>query len=602
MELKLFGRDPDPDRKRDRKLLIAHAVRSRTRSCRRSLAICITILCICLGNVYAKPFELYGLHLKGVTVSTVDSKLSEVILDGKSSLVAADRVNSVALNHIFSSAEAVNDFVLEELRAFVRTAFAKQDIDAAARAIYALSLHSQETEAGLRVFLTELSKHESSVDLFQKVLMVSTVPIFNKRISAVILLYAGARDPDWAKLANVAHAELINQEFYEEINAQFLEVALGGEIEQIARIVQFARTLQGPNQPEVVELQRRYEVVSKAHAYAKASHLESFYNLIDTHGSDPALKQILSPLYVDLLHHEASQRLREGKLGSALGVLTRVRMNKRTETTHRLVRTALSRLDADSSAALLHPQVDLMLRALAPKDERLKQEYTSVLERQAKRLLELEQFDSAQVLFERLVDMRPDPNADNDQVRIERAFALLHTGDRSRAQRVLQEVSAGIGLSNHIALFLYGYYLHPWAVLSLLLLPGIGICALSIQAIRSSRRARLQSNRAGRFGDIEFDPESQFEEAQNAEAYGHRAFRGQGQAFDFEEYRECLAVFDLEPGVTEREIKSAYRAAVKDCHPDLSSTGPHDRERFIRFTQTYNRLIELEGQRGVGDG
>ncbi len=74
-----------------------------------------------------------------------------------------------------------------------------------------------------------------------------------------------------------------------------------------------------------------------------------------------------------------------------------------------------------------------------------------------------------------------------------------------------------------------------------------------------------------------------------------------------DEYISALAAFSLKPCVTKEEIKNAYRAAVKRCHPDLklAKSGVLDNSEvatthFIELKERYERLLKLHGVEGGG--
>ncbi len=57
--------------------------------------------------------------------------------------------------------------------------------------------------------------------------------------------------------------------------------------------------------------------------------------------------------------------------------------------------------------------------------------------------------------------------------------------------------------------------------------------------------------------------------------------------------RESLAFFGLELGASERDVKNAYRQAVKKYHPDSGYAREDGNEQFIAITQQYERLLQL---------
>lgn len=67
------------------------------------------------------------------------------------------------------------------------------------------------------------------------------------------------------------------------------------------------------------------------------------------------------------------------------------------------------------------------------------------------------------------------------------------------------------------------------------------------------------------------------------------------------EHIKLLAFFGLPPGATLKEIKAAYRAAIKAVHPDRQRGAQRDAasEEFIEATQRYERLLRLHLQHGA---
>lgn len=57
-------------------------------------------------------------------------------------------------------------------------------------------------------------------------------------------------------------------------------------------------------------------------------------------------------------------------------------------------------------------------------------------------------------------------------------------------------------------------------------------------------------------------------------------------------YRESLALFNLQPGYSEIELKTAYRKAAHKYHPDKGG----DSEIFKRVTAAYDLLKNHEPQ------
>ncbi|MDN5211509.1 DnaJ domain-containing protein [Fulvivirgaceae bacterium BMA12] len=55
---------------------------------------------------------------------------------------------------------------------------------------------------------------------------------------------------------------------------------------------------------------------------------------------------------------------------------------------------------------------------------------------------------------------------------------------------------------------------------------------------------------------------------------------------------QYLEVLELQPGVSKKEIKSAYRRLAKKYHPDVSKNA-HAKEKFIRINEAYKFLMDV---------
>lgn len=53
--------------------------------------------------------------------------------------------------------------------------------------------------------------------------------------------------------------------------------------------------------------------------------------------------------------------------------------------------------------------------------------------------------------------------------------------------------------------------------------------------------------------------------------------------------RTALAVLGLAPGATKQQVKTAFRALVKEVHPDASGVNSADQADFLRLHTAYER-------------
>lgn len=83
--------------------------------------------------------------------------------------------------------------------------------------------------------------------------------------------------------------------------------------------------------------------------------------------------------------------------------------------------------------------------------------------------------------------------------------------------------------------------------------------------------------------------------SQSDRRLGRGSAEGAGASCDLPaDFVAGLALFGLSPGATKADLKVAYRAAVKRCHPDRDSgVRREDPSDFIRLTAEYQRLVGL---------
>jgi hypothetical protein len=183
----------------------------------------------------------------------------------------------------------------------------------------------------------------------------------------------------------------------------------------------------------------------------------------------------------------------------------------------------------------------------------------------------------AEAFFSWLLKRRPDPNAENDKLRLKIAlaansdkgfyFGLARTEELSR--------SSGLGMIGRVRLLFKGYYGRGY----LLVLAVTTLLTLLVFALYRFRisfalpRIQLPKIRLGR----------------------KRKVRGYNQGPSTpDEYSRLLAIFELDDTATEAQLKAAYRQAVKDCHPDTA--GDADPEKVARFRDLklfYDRIMEI---------
>jgi hypothetical protein len=160
--------------------------------------------------------------------------------------------------------------------------------------------------------------------------------------------------------------------------------------------------------------------------------------------------------------------------------------------------------------------------------------------------------------------------ADTDRVATCLASAASAYGKRGDSHYVMREWGESLSASEWLRLYLstMGVRKPMWIFVCLVFLVGW----LVVRKYRG-RRLTTQSSSEDESG-CEVASDSTFEEDQQI-------------------LRESLAFFGLELGASERDVKNAYRQAVKQYHPDSGYAREDGNEQFIAITQQYERLLQL---------
>jgi hypothetical protein len=305
---------------------------------------------------------------------------------------------------------------------------------------------------------------------------------------------------------------------------------------------------------------------------------------------DPLLAEAMKEGGTALVNGVARDLVARGEAGAALLVLAEVDFARRTVDTHEVLLEVIQRARIDHRRAFVQPKVVGILREFVAKDEGLAERLLALLSGWVRVAAAAGDFNGSQDIFALLMQLRPDPNPANDQLRFAWATALLSVGDLAHARGVAATAQTPMPPLMWLRMQRAE---HPLVVSVILVLLFI---TAGLLAVRWWMRSRdLEVAAAGH---------SEADAANVGEDDHHPPPRFVRYAPDLrartaaDEYTECLAVFGVKPGARLSQIKNAYRSAVKSCHPDLNRNGSKvQADRFIYLTKTYERLLDLHADR-----
>jgi hypothetical protein len=291
-----------------------------------------------------------------------------------------------------------------------------------------------------------------------------------------------------------------------------------------------------------------------------------------------------------------AQAIAKSEWRIALEQLARVPFESRSSTTHAQLVTALPGLPASDWATMLDPQIRSALQRYVSKDEEFYSQWITTHRRIILELVRAKSVDVARRLAVALqhedpvVASRIVPEVANTVVQ-----GYLDVGDLPRAEEALRDLSAKPSVA--LAVRLFG----ARRGISLIDVFGIlAFCAAILVTIRQRRRRAITQGQSPEATTTETRDQLEDTETRRAELAEDQGNPAVESSPFSAEYIEALRLFGLEPGATRAQIKNAYRAAVKQYHPDRQSvSSKEDTTLFIRLTAEYEKLLELHEREGL---
>ena len=138
-----------------------------------------------------------------------------------------------------------------------------------------------------------------------------------------------------------------------------------------------------------------------------------------------------------------------------------------------------------------------------------------------------------------------------------------------------------------------GYYINRGVLAVLILGPMLLLVGLFIQR-RMNLVARIEQDLAG-YGIVIEDDEDE-----DVKGFDYTKALKKGLSPRMYEYIGLLRTFDLGPEADLRDIKGAYRQAVKAVHPDVNPQATEDDKKlFVEYTSAYERIVDLRKSLGL---
>ena len=522
--------------------------------------------------------EVCGVRLTVDQVEVVDNRSTKIALFGESRIIATDGVDAFIVDAYAEQPTRMQPQTSEQLVVGCIQAGKIR----LAQSAFRIFLRQAPNVEELRILLRRVSGRPGIGDLIVGSLAHSQALSLAPEVIALLLSSIPPREQEKVRALSEVYS-VWGDEVRTAIAGGQLGLLEEEQYEEAERLLSTLRVMYGAEDPVVVRMQRLHAQVSEARSASQAGQPGTIDLLLRSQ-ADPRVQTLLSGFRVRALHKNAEDLIVGGRADEALRALARIEIAKRTPTTHALALRCLETLQPQPTSVIVDVSVDLFLRALVPFDERLHHGYDAALRRQWVALESLGQVRAASVLVETLVSLRPGDAAWAAKLRFEQALKLLAAGHPAEG-RALLELVPSLTVGQRLQLFFRGYYFSRLFVVALLF---VGFCILAGVLLYKRFRSAAPSMQESRPA-VEREPPSADELPQ---------FRRQNKESSWDpELLHALRVLGLEAGADLAAVKSAYRIAVKEYHPDVQSEQSGlASQRFMEITKAYEHiLLYVEG-------
>jgi len=528
---------------------------------------------------------IHGLDFPVDDISQVDLNSSRVRVLGNTRIVANADIDEYVVSQYLNQPEFFYRFSTERLRSFSVHALNEERYNLASTGLRVLLAHPESSDDLLLELIAVFSERENTRPLFKELLLLADSD-FSVTGTIALLYQVGLDDINWIRSNVIRLIYIYPGELKSTIKRNFTEAVKKRQSEKLEKIVKFASDTLGGEEDFTQRVRMLAAEANYIFSLLEDNKLDELDAAAFLHRQDPLYLEVLYPIVLAALYDEIEEAGSLGDNGRALFLLAKTNMERRTPKTHDLVRHNLKNLTIPEGSVLSRGRVSDMLIFLSSKDEEIRQRYVEALSKQIFEYTVNNNFHPLEGLFTNLSEVRPDPHAANDSLRLEYVVALVNAGHMRQAESILSQIHT-LSLLSKARLMLLRIR-HQGITLDLpLYIASLAVLLFGLLFLFQRFKTRKEPEA------IEEDEEED---------------RGQPSGFSYidhlkqlnprrQEYARCLAVLGLEPGVDLHTIKSAYRSALKQAHPDTKQGKDlKASQRFMEVTKAYEDLMKLENQ------
>lgn len=566
-----------------------------------SLICLLSTTCFLFTVVHAESRNYLGLSLSYDELSEVDSTNSRLIFEGKTFLIPTAEIDTALMQQCLRSQQCVRKLSLEALLILAKNASVKKDENLVDLSISALSLHPKfDLEASAELMAMVAGDAVAQSALKRVILDKEIFNALSPAIRVSILFEIGLADLTWLREKALGALLVLKAEFKVRATSSFSETIQTRRFERLALIAALLREVLGVDDPQFQEARLVADQVTQFQVALLKREVPALEIVLLSLGNNENFKDQLYPYLIEEIHRAAREDIDKDQPLLGLKLLTLVDLSYRTATTHSLVKIALAALDEKDLSSLNEIGVRQFLFSLAQFDVEL----TSAVERRFEEsfylLLKKENFSQVDRTLESILTIRPDPNRKNDKLRINYAKKLRDAGLKAQSDLQLDNIKTGVPWLLKLEFFSEDTL---GTSLSMFVLEMFGVFLVLVFLLNRWRkatqvvRARIQARR-----ELEASRAETEEMPRGSSVQGPVFRRMDKMSPERSEYNRLLMFLGLPPSADYKEIRSAYRRAVKTHHPDMQSDTQKSgmvSDKFVDLNQTYERILQLRELMGL---
>ena len=456
-------------------------------------------------TTYADSLTILGTTFKVDAIDDLDSSHTKITNFGASKIVDKDQVKDAIVEQYSSRPELFSLIPFAESLSFIKNGL-MEERRAWAEKFFVKALTSPVLKDDQVIqIISELRESKQSDQFFLNALSVlnsmqPAPPLLH--VSALCRLAFFAARLDFERVKELSSSWIYSEQNRcgEQLQQLFFSMVITKQLLESRELLSTFGSLYGVQDP----IFRRLS--------ALASRIERLVQAIDAGDSDGASRalksqgseaedEVVLTLGSGLAEERGRALANSGDTLSALKLITLIDFKRRTPRLHEFVEDILARSDSITPLVFEGSPVLTALRSFSLKDDGIRRNYLTLLDRSFLEALRNMEFQKARALFDQILILRNDPHKANDAARIAWAIALVERGGAiEEARTIIDEVQTGVPLTSRITLFTSGMYVNVklfiWMVLISLLCPLFDSgssclsCALQIQTLSGSSSSR----------------------------------------------------------------------------------------------------------------